>query len=296
MTVCPSTPPDLLVTGFDGEIRIRGGGLLEAPLARLCPGWRSRRAAAGEEGHAAVHVRQGSDGDISVQLPTTEPRWERYESTEDAAFLVVNLVLRAMLESAPNHVMLHAAALVGPGGQALTLIGETHAGKSTLTLLLAQAGWCILGDDVVAVEAPDGQARIIGLGLAPKIRQPLPARIAERAGPFAEQRRAATVANVDYLHPKTEELSPFGTDDVPLGQLVRLQRAQPGEPHHANLQSARRPDLVRSLTANLFAPELRGRARLGQTLTLAASAPGWTLDFNDSLAAADLLLDRFRTT
>lgn len=43
--------------------------------------------------------------------------------------------------------VLHAGAVISPGGAAIALIGDHGLGKSSLTTALAQAGWRMLGDD-----------------------------------------------------------------------------------------------------------------------------------------------------
>jgi hypothetical protein len=48
-----------------------------------------------------------------------------------------------------GYTPIHAAAMVDPIGQLWLLGGYTHAGKSTLTIGLLEAGWSYLGDDGV---------------------------------------------------------------------------------------------------------------------------------------------------
>ena len=53
--------------------------------------------------------------------------------------------------------LLHAAGAVDPLGRAWLLSGDSGSGKSTLAYALARAGWRILGDDGVVIEAtPSG--------------------------------------------------------------------------------------------------------------------------------------------
>jgi hypothetical protein len=53
----------------------------------------------------------------------------------------------AMYLSDRGYTPIHAAGLVDPAGQLWLVGGYTHAGKSTLTIGLLEAGWGYLGDD-----------------------------------------------------------------------------------------------------------------------------------------------------
>jgi len=48
-----------------------------------------------------------------------------------------------------GHCVVHAGAVIPPGGAAWLLVGDAHSGKSTTTAALAAAGWDYLSDDSV---------------------------------------------------------------------------------------------------------------------------------------------------
>lgn len=294
-------PDDLWLPALGGgRLRVAAGAPLQRAVDRLCPGWGGGTSVAPRcaepAATPAVRIDWTGDGRPAVQAPGGPPHWQSFERSDDAAFMVLNLALRAMLAVDPRRAIVHAAALIAPDGGAVALVGPTHAGKSTLTLLLAAAGWPILGDDVIAVATGDaGAPQAIGLGLAPKLRRPMPPRVAARAGAWADARRAARIGAVDYLHPRSGELAAIDTA-APLRALVRLERDTPAESEgqpRAELRPAGRAEMVRALTDNLFAPDLGGRARLRRMLELAAAARTWTLAFDDSPAAADRLIEAF---
>lgn len=73
--------------------------------------------------------------------------------------LLIDQVVPMML-SAQGHMILHGSAVSGRGGGVL-LIGDSGAGKSTLAVSLMLAGWKLLSDDLVRIEAGRGGTRAI---------------------------------------------------------------------------------------------------------------------------------------
>lgn len=65
----------------------------------------------------------------------------------------------AMYLSDQGYTPIHAAGLVDPAGQLWLVGGYTHAGKSTLTIGLLEAGWGYLGDDGLLLA--DSEAGVI---------------------------------------------------------------------------------------------------------------------------------------
>jgi hypothetical protein len=58
---------------------------------------------------------------------------------------------------ARGRYLVHAAAVVDPGGGAWLLAGDSGSGKSTLAWVLVRQGWSLLGDDGVLIEeTPQG--------------------------------------------------------------------------------------------------------------------------------------------
>jgi hypothetical protein len=60
-------------------------------------------------------------------------------------------IATALLLGRMDHALIHAAAVVSPGGKVWLLVGDTHAGKSTTVATLVRAGWGWLADDQVVV-------------------------------------------------------------------------------------------------------------------------------------------------
>lgn len=60
-------------------------------------------------------------------------------------------VLCAILLGRLRRALVHAAAIVAPGGGAWLMAGDTHAGKSTTSVNLITAGWRFVSDDHVVL-------------------------------------------------------------------------------------------------------------------------------------------------
>jgi hypothetical protein len=85
----------------------------------------------------------------------TDPAaWTLFSAATLAAALLLGRMGRALA---------HAAAVVGPDGRAWLLVGDSHAGKTTTSANLLQAGWRYVSDDqVVLYRAADGGLRVEG--------------------------------------------------------------------------------------------------------------------------------------
>jgi hypothetical protein len=72
-------------------------------------------------------------------------------------------VTAALLLGRMHRALVHAAAVVAPGGGAWLLVGDTHAGKSTTSVNLIEAGWRFVSDDhVVLFRGMDGRLSVEG--------------------------------------------------------------------------------------------------------------------------------------
>jgi hypothetical protein len=94
---------------------------------------------------ACISVGGGAADDVA---------WDLYH----ACTLVCALLLGRL-----DRALVHAAAVVGPGGGAWLLTGDTHAGKSTTSVNLITAGWRFVSDDnVVLFRGADGRLWVEG--------------------------------------------------------------------------------------------------------------------------------------
>jgi hypothetical protein len=286
---------DLLFAIPEGSLRVAGAAALADHVRLLLPRW-------------PIDIVPGRKGaDIAVERRGTAfcmgTDREMLETAQDAAFSLVNRVITAALAKNRARLTVHAAGVLVPQANpdsAVLLAGPTHAGKSTLSLLLASGGACMLGDDVILVEAEDGddgRPTAASLGLAPKVRLPLPPRIAEAAAGYVEDAGAARIADVAYIHPRDGELAPFGRR-FPVASLVLLERL-PAEDAStsdapASLAPLSRSMAVRRLLGNCYAPHLTSERKLQAMVALARYADCHVLRFHDSVAAAGLIRETFQ--
>jgi hypothetical protein len=78
-------------------------------------------------------------------------------------------IATALLLGRLGRALVHAAAVVAPGGGAWLLVGDTHAGKSTTTATLVQAGWGWMADDQVVLARSDDGVVVEGWARTPNL-------------------------------------------------------------------------------------------------------------------------------
>ncbi|HYH81991.1 MAG TPA: hypothetical protein VEX86_19450 [Longimicrobium sp.] len=89
-----------------------------------------------------------------VEADAEATAWDLYSMCTVACALLLGRMHRALV---------HAAAIVAPGGGAWLLTGDTHAGKSTTCVNLITAGWRFVSDDhVVLFRDAEGRLAVEG--------------------------------------------------------------------------------------------------------------------------------------
>jgi hypothetical protein len=100
-------------------------------------------------------VLDGSGACGRVSLAQGDARIE--VATEESASAYMMLTLSAaLLLGRAGAALVHAGSVVDRTGRAWLLVGDTHAGKTTTSVSLADAGWRFLADDQVVLRAVDG--------------------------------------------------------------------------------------------------------------------------------------------
>lgn len=98
-----------------------------------------------------------ASGHATLSLPRAEERagwWDLSSALTLSAGLLLGRMGRALA---------HSAAMVGPDGRAWLLVGDSHAGKTTTSANLLQAGWRYVSDDqVVLFRGADGAVCVEG--------------------------------------------------------------------------------------------------------------------------------------
>lgn len=127
-------------------------------------------------------------------------------------------LLEAHIGESQNPIALHAGA-VAMGNRLIAITGPRRAGKSTLIArLCAEPDLQIFCDDVLPI-SPLGEG--IALGVAPRLRLPLPAKASKHFTQFANQHLGPNDSRYGYLC--TGNLAHHG-NRLPLGAIVVLDR------------------------------------------------------------------------
>lgn len=136
---------------------------------------------------------------------------------------LVAAVAHVLPEADPALICLHAAA-VRVSGRLLVFPNVRKAGKSTLSVALAMAGHQLVGDDVVPLSfQAEGGALAHALGIAPRLRLPLPASAphALRAAVDA----ADGISNRQYRYLRLQD-QPVRGEVLPVDAFVILDRSE----------------------------------------------------------------------
>lgn len=153
-------------------------------------------------------------------------------------------------EERPGSLALHCGAF-RLGGQVIALTGAARAGKSTLIArLTAEADVEVLCDDVLPI-TKDGQA--FGLGVAPRLRLPLPDRVSAAFRAHVAHHLGPQDARYGYLC--APNVAPHGTM-APVAALVLLDRRSDLAPgFHAVGKDEALTELLRRNMADLLTPD-----------------------------------------
>jgi hypothetical protein len=124
------------------------------------------------------------------------------------------------VERNPGYFCLHCAG-VRFGDGVVIFPSDQRAGKSVLSIQLAQYGHELYGDDVVAIEPDTIDA--YALGLLPRLRRPFPENLGKGFEAFVSARPGAENHQFRYVGLKGLELAPLGRT-APIKGFVMLER------------------------------------------------------------------------
>jgi len=192
-------------------LRARVPDSVRQALAVAAPGWPVRI-----DVRAGIAVTSNRDGLRIAGRGVDRVADDAWE----AAHWVLAGAIGAEAEARPGSCVLDGGALLTLDG-ASVFAGASHAGKSSVALHLAAAGIVLLGDDRLILSATD--ATVIGVGLARKIRTPLPADFAVAARDLAARARVGHAGGADILGWDPAIDRPAGTSG-PIARIVLLRR------------------------------------------------------------------------
>ena len=251
----------LLFPGLGLPVILREAPDVLAGLRRAVPSWTPHiRTAPSARLPSLCTVSREADGFTLRSIFLEEPIAGL--STAGAVCGIVADLAQGYFEERSGFSGLHCGAFRF-AGRLIAVTGPAHAGKSTLIARLsAEDGMQILCDDVLPISA-DGLAH--GLGIAPRLRLPLPAGTHERFADHVSRHIALSDGHHAFIAPPA--LAAHGTSE-PLnvllvlsreaGAAASLQRLSDGEClHHILRQSIHAVDSEAALArARLLAERL----------------------------------------
>ncbi|MHA1569225.1 MAG: hypothetical protein ACTSXZ_07130, partial [Alphaproteobacteria bacterium] len=236
--------PARLFAGPRRPIRVAGIERLADPLARLVIDWPSEDDMDGGASDIAVDDRAGS---ITLDSRTPGARPLVFSDPTDAANALAGALIGAYVAQDACLISLHAACAV-IDGRAVAMMGPSGAGKSSLAIHLAHAGHRFVCDDriVLRVPAENAAPEAVALGLAAKLRLPLPAETGDEHAAFIARREAHAGDGIVHLRLDADERMEFGVA-APLAAIVLLDRRAGGP---VQLVPVPRADLARAVLAD----------------------------------------------
>ncbi|MBB3233129.1 PqqD family peptide modification chaperone [Halomonas stenophila] len=266
-------------SGLGVTVRLENAPRLAEALRTAMPGWPLARWPAPTALSRELAVWR--EGDCYYQAVPGRSRPRRLPGLATAACCLIADLIPLILEARPQRVGLHCAA-VEVGGQ-LVLFPATHrAGKSLLSAAFAAAGHRVFGDDVLML-SDDGQGR--ALGIAPRLRLPLPASLPSGLAGFIADHDGVSDDRYRYLALDDERLAGHG-EARPIGAIVMLDRV-PGTPA-ARLTRLTPGDGLLHLLGQSLAGEDHDPARLlERLLPMMHDLPCRLLRYDDPVAAVE---------
>ena len=212
---------DVVFQGIVAPLRLTGAEAILPVLQQVAPGWPRRTEATDPQASPFFSIAaKAGDALFTCEshIQGTPPR--RFDAVNAVCDAIVALALALPAEH-PDLICLHAAA-VAIGGRLLVFPNVQRAGKSTLSVALARAGHALFSDDVVPLDfALRGQARGHAMGIAPRLRLPLPEALGQGFRDWAET--VGGPRNRQYLYLSLPAQPPRGAV-LPLGAFVILDR------------------------------------------------------------------------
>lgn len=249
-------------------------------LSKILGRW--PRVPAGEVAEAGdrIKIERVAKG-YRLASPWLEAPVTHRHPVDIACALVVELA-RDYVAEHPETLCLHgASALFGAG--LVVFPNRYRAGKSVLSACLAAHGRRLFGDDILPIVAERNEA--MALGVAPRLRLPLPETLDERTVRFIEKRRGCESARYSYLDLSEQELAPFGTL-APIRGFVLLDRQPEGA---AELLPVSVGDVLRAVVWQNFARYVAPDEILGRLHALVAEARCYRLRYARAEDALPLL-------
>ena len=270
----------LVIDGLGASVRLLGCAALEDCLPTVLA--RLQYEVVSNDDRPSFASVVCASGQYRLHGPRLgKPTYQKDEV--NAACDLVGLIARQMAAGRVDRLSLHAAA-VAVNGALIVFPAGRRAGKSLLTVALAQSGARLFGDDVLPIELVPGDAIVgIALGVSPRIRLPAPASAAPLIKSLEGLRSSE---NSQYRYIAVPQLANAG-EHLPIGAFVGLRPADDGR---ARLEPTSRAATLRVLLKQNFGRSGRAQSLLEGLHGLASSAMSFELAYTNPMESAKLLL------
>lgn len=232
----------------------------------------------------------GDDGFSRTSPWTDEPSQD--DDAADALVDIVSDLIDGYLQQHPDLLCLHGAALEIDGG--LVLFANVHrSGKSLFAVQMAALGARLFSDDVVPLTlGPD--ERGIALGLAPRLRLPLPDTVSSELRAFIDAHDGVANDRYGFVGLPDEAWAAFG-DSAPVRAIVVLERHDDAD-DAVTLSPLGEGDTVKRLIERNITHDHKALDILERLHTLAAKATCLKLRYRTVEAGARHLMEALKTS
>ena len=277
--------------GLEATLRLEGAPELAEALRAAMPGWPLAPvpAAARPPSCEALTAWREAEGYGQAVPGRSRPRRLPGLATA-AASLIADLIPR-LLDARPRQSGLHCAAVEIDGR--LVLFPATHrAGKSLLCAAFAAAGHRVFADDVLLLSIEDG-GRAVGeaLGIAPRLRLPLPTHLPAALADFIAAHDRVSDRRYAYLTLGRDRLAGHG-ERLPIGAIVLLDRLS-GTPSPSLTRLSPGDGLLQLLSQSLAGDaDSHDPGRLvPRLLPMMQGLPCRSLRYDDPVAAVERVVE-----
>ncbi len=249
-------------------------------LAQAMPGW-----------PFTIHPAQGATPDTYVyrdadglwQGSPQEDNEFELPTTASAACSLVGELIGRRLDVEPSLLGLHCGS-VEVSGKLVLFPESSKAGKSTLTVAFAAADYRVFGDDVLGLTA---QGEGVAMGVAPRLRMPLPDSFSAEFVEYAERHAGPEDERYRFVIPAVNRLAHYD-DKSPIGAIVLLERnPQTLEPEVVRLAPGE--GLLQLLCQNFAGGDTSDEELIERLLPLMQRVPCLLLRYSEPLAGARYL-------
>jgi len=223
----------------------------------------------------------------------SSPFMEEAKSYDDPVNTICALIVElawARLREDTKLLCLHGAA-VEINGRLLVFPSTRRAGKSTLSVAMAAAGNKVFTDDFLPLQiSKSGQIFGLASGISPRLRLPAPQQLGKTAQEYIKDRRWISNRQYQYIAPFKDHLAHFG-DTAPIGGLIFLDRKDGVK---ATLSEVSQSETLKTLVMQNFSRAINAGSILKMLQFIAGSAPSYTLEYDATEDAIQLLEHHFK--